>query len=157
MKSTITDRIQTLAVVIGIGFGIWEFVLHDREAELSKIVLVSDLILSRSSDVMVDAITAISELQIALSKSEAISFSSAVALNSRLVPLKNHFDSWGFCYENHLCDKELAAKYICDDLVVFDSILTEYAIALSLDYKTNRDYSLLLNHCNNEARKVVEN
>ncbi len=146
MESTVTDRIQTIAVIIGISFGIWEFVLHDREAELAKKVFISDMILSRSSEAMVDSIIALSEIEKALSDGDAINLVSAISFNSKLLPLKNHFDGWGFCYENQLCDEELAVKYICNDLSEFDSIITKYAATLSAE-KSSKDYSTLLKAC----------
>ena len=146
MKSSITDWIQTVAVVIGIGFALWEFVLHNKAEIQAKKNFVSNLILNSSNENLVKSVETLSIIYRELSNNNAASLKEDIKFNSGILPLKHHYDTWGFCYANDLCDKKLTTKYICGDLISFDRTLSEYASALNASYN-NQDFSELLADC----------
>jgi len=139
-NSSVTDWIQAIAVVIAIFFAIWEFVLNDRIQENYKKNLTSNLILKATEEWFPTSLKALHNL----------SLKSKNTLNDRasLKPLEVYYDTWGFCYENELCDKKLALKYICEDLVAFDTFMEEkFVEEKSNEKQSDRDYYTLLQDC----------
>jgi len=146
MKSSTTDWIQAVAVVIGVGFALWEFVLHNKTEVQAKKNFVSNLILNSSNEGLITSVAALSRIAVELSNNNAASLKDDIKLNSEILPLKHHYDTWGFCYANDLCDKKLTIRYICDDLILFDHTLRDYASALKIPY-LNRDFFQLVSDC----------
>jgi len=121
MKSSKTDWIQAVAVVIGVAFAIWGLVIQDRAAELSKKEAVFQLILAGGDESLTNSLKELSKELPNLNKDD-IDELRIIELSAIYTPFEQHYNSWGFCFENDLCKKELTLRYVCEGLISFNNI-----------------------------------
>lgn len=135
---SVTDWIQAIAVTIGIGFALWEFVLHDRGEAREQAAGVRDLILARQSDAVA---AAFEKMEIY----RAVGYGTAREQREQAAAaytVNNWFSAWGFCYSSQLCERKLTRDFICLDLLEWVR-----GIEKLVDDLTITKYRLLLQHC----------
>lgn len=108
----VTDWIQAVAVAFGIVAAVWQFVIHDRQANRQSRQAVVDLIVAGQSDVLVSA------AQAAINWPEKLAPSRELdEIVAKLLPLEAHLEAWAFCYEQSLCERALVLEYSCNNVL----------------------------------------
>jgi len=155
---SITDWIQTIAVVSGIAVGVWQFVIHDRDAELQRRKAVTDLLIAGQSDGVSKAMGIPFAWRI---NPPDISPEGIAKIQQDMMPLETYVEAWGLCYSNGLCDKKLSAEASCDYVGVYDGVTKLLYNATKRRVLIEHDPSLtaLVNECRqrDDARMKNEN
>jgi len=131
---SITDWIQTVVVVVGITAALWEFVLHDRDLEKQRKQFVFNLIVAGFDASHSESNKEFFEVYTGKKK---INKDNALDVLLKLIPLQTYYDSWGYCYNTMLCDRQLTIDYICGDVIKFNEVkkivFNEFADSYNLD------------------------
>lgn len=153
MKSSITDWIQAIAVVIGIAFAIWEFVLHDREKERDQRRAVFELVKIYQSESIQ------SSLKEFFSRSkdfrdDVVKEGEPLQFHVTTLPIVSYYDSWAFCYEHDLCDRELAKEIVCPDFLEVDSMMRVMLKKLGKPFEFTDPHYVNFHHvCTEQTKK----
>jgi len=152
MKSSITDWIQALAVVVGVAFATWEFVLQDRAQERLQKEAVLQLIISGQNASISDSAQKIQDVYNRLMKNKDASIEEWVNLQTIYFPIQAHLSAWGFCYHNNMCEPQLTEAYICENLVDFDKFREVVNNKVNnANFTREKGYAALLDVCKAKA------
>jgi len=149
LNSSIRDWIQTIAVVIGISLGVWEFFIHDRIQENARKAFVSDMIIKGTSDSVMKSYASLPKLKQIFSEGKHTPDVDKFEFD--VLALDSYFDAWGFCYKNNLCDRFLTKEYVCRMLISYSKLEKEFDGLTEREYKIDQDYALLLTDCTNKG------
>lgn len=147
-SSSITDWIQALAVVIGVAFATREFVLHDRAQERLKKEAVLQLIISGQNDSISSSAQKLQQAFTALQRQDNTTAAQWGELQTLYFPIQAYLSAWGFCYHNHMCERELTEAYICNSLVDFDKFRALVNEKVNkANFSREKGYAALLEVC----------
>lgn len=147
-NSSITDWIQAIAVVVGVGFAIRELVIYDRASELNQRAAVSNLLLAGQSDAVMDAYRELLRGKKNMKESGALSETEWFDLQLAVSPIKEHFLTWSFCYSASLCDRSLVLDAVCFRAKTYEKIMKEMRPAtISEVPEKRRTYISMLEDC----------
>ena len=150
----ITEWIQSIAVTVGVGFGLWEFVLHDKTEEKFKKESVLRLITSgqyqeinKSYNNMLSGVLEFNSL-------DSIDSIRWTQFKINISPYAKYLNAWAFCYGNSLCDKTLTIEYICPKVSAYESLMSSLLKKASSDINVSTpNYDILVTEC----KKITKN
>lgn len=148
-NSSFTDWIQTLAIVIGVGCAIFEFIIQDRQTAIFKKEAVLRLIEHTQSESFSSASSNLYLKWASIHAKEEISNQQLMDYIVAATPFEKHYSAWNVCYEGEICDPELTLKVVCSQINAFDKTVSE--IFAKAKFETNimrKNYQALHADCN---------
>lgn len=150
------ETIKAVAVVIGVGFAVYEFVLKDRERDRARAVFTQELIQFDLSDSISESTQWLEKNgERLMAEMQQGDIEAARELERELNPQFQLFKAWGTCIALDICDAEVGKAYICQRAISFYTLKTAIMQLRghSLD-ALNKQFKDLVATCEAEGRQA---
>jgi len=120
---SVTDLVNTLAVVVGVSVAVYALSIRDRDMERVQREAAMRMIEQGSSEPINAARTAMLDVQTLRDEAE-VSRERWRETYGKILPLASYYSQFLYCWRSRLCDHDIAEMYLCGRIGRFERNLT---------------------------------